>query len=83
MFKDSEDDYEKGEVAVELYARETYIDSTTIEGIYDLLSDGYRVDDDRITDPKNKPIARGDTDQSIYQYFRKWNNIGHKKEEGF
>ena len=43
------------------YARETPIHETTREGINDLLDDGYEVNDDRLPDQNNKPIATGDT----------------------
>ena len=36
-------------------ARETPIHATTRERITDPLSDGYEVNDDRLTAPKNKP----------------------------
>ena len=40
---------------VESDTRETPIHATTQEEINALLADGYEVDDDRLTDPENKP----------------------------
>ena len=67
MFKDIEEKELRGEFAVKSDSRETPIHVTTLEDIYALLEDGYKVDDDRIPDPKNKPIPTGDTDLPIYK----------------
>ena len=42
-------------------ARETPVNATTQEGIYDLLSNVYEVDYDRLPYLKNKPIHTGNT----------------------
>ena len=41
--------------------RETPIHATTQENINDFLEVGYEVNDDRLPDQNNKPIATGDT----------------------
>ena len=66
-FEDIEDKDERGEVAVKSYTRETPIHATTQEDIHDLLSDGYKVDDDRLPYPKNSPINTDKTDQPVYK----------------
>ena len=43
----------------------------------------YKVDDDRLPEPYNKPIARGDTDSKIYKYVWNWNGIYHERAAGF
>ena len=67
VFKDSEDKEEGGEVAVESDAHETPINGTNREDINALLSDGYRVHDDRLPAPENKPSTTGDTERPVYK----------------
>ena len=56
-FKDSEDKLGGRGVAVESNDRETPVCATNQEDIYALLEDGYKVDDDRLPYPKNKPSS--------------------------
>ena len=48
-------------------ARETPVNATTQEGIYDLLSNVYEVDYDRLPYIKNKPIHTGNTELKVYK----------------
>ena len=48
-------------------SHETPIHETTREGINVIPEDGYKVDDDRIPAPKNKPSATGKNDQPVFK----------------
>ena len=48
---------------------ETSINATTKEDINSLLGGWYEVDNYRLPSPKNKPSARGDTDQPVYKEY--------------
>ena len=63
--------------------RETPIHATTQEDVNTLLSDGYEVDDDRLSYPKNKPSNIGKSDQLVYKEGWKLNGIGHRRAVGF
>ena len=52
-------------VGVKYDSCETTIHATTQEGINTLLADGYKVDDDRLPDPNNKPSLTGNTYQPV------------------
>ena len=54
VFKDSKEKNYWEEVAVKSYACETPIHATTQEEINDILSDGYKADDDRLPGPEKK-----------------------------
>ena len=54
-------------VVVKSDSCETPINVTTKEDINALLGDWYEVDNYRLPPPKNKPSARGDTDQLVYK----------------
>ena len=56
-----------GGVAFKYDDRETPIHETTREDINYLLADGYKVDDDILPDPENKPSPTGNTDRPVYK----------------
>ena len=56
--------------------------ATTREDMNNLLACGYKVDDDRLPAPNNKPSARVDTDRPIYKDGWKFNGIDHRKASG-
>ena len=51
----------------------------TQEGENSLLVDVYDTNGDILPKPENKPSARGDTDQHIYEYGWMWNGIDHSR----
>ena len=57
VFKYSKDKDEEGGVAVQPDVRETPIQATYLQDINALLEDSYRVADDRLPSPKNRPNA--------------------------
>ena len=54
----------------------------TQEDINALPEDGYKVDDYRLTDSKNKPSDTGDTEWPLYKYGLKLNGIDHMRVAG-
>ena len=47
-----------------------------------MMENDYKVNADRLPDPKDKPSARGDTYHPIYKYVCDWNVIYHMREAG-
>ena len=72
-----------GGVAIRYDARKTPIHATNLEGINDLMVDGYEVDDDRLPATKNKPIPIGNTDRPLYKEGQKWSGIDHRRVSGY
>ena len=62
---------------------ETPIHATTRNNINSLLADGYKVDDDILIAPKNKPINTGYTDRPVYKEGCKWNGVDHRRAAGW
>ena len=48
----------------------------------DLLEDRFEVDDNELSETKNKPSSIGDTDWKIYKYGWNCNGIDHSRVEG-
>ena len=81
-FKYSKGKEESEDVAIVSDARETPIHETKLEGINDLLDDGYEVYDDRLPYPENKPIPTGNNDHPLYKEEWKWSGIYHRRQAG-
>ena len=75
VFKDSEEKQERGEVVIISDAHETPIHATNLEGINDLLGDGYQVDDDRLKDPDNKSRPASNNGPPVNKQGWKWYTI--------
>ena len=66
-------------MVVEPDSGKTPMNGTTQEDINTHLEDVYEVNDDRLQDPKSKPITRGDTDRPLYKEGWAWNGIDHSR----
>ena len=81
VFEDIEQNNQGEQVAVESYSCETPIHARTQEDIYDIMAQGYKINYDRLSAPKNKPIATGDNRLPVYKDGCKWNGIDHRRVE--
>ena len=77
--EDSKDKEEGREVTIGSDSCETLIHADNWEGINDLLDDSYEVDDDRLLDPKNKFIPKGDIYLPVYKEGCKWSVIDYSR----